>query len=134
MLSSDQVKEVQAKREQRFFENRHRGALAKEKASIKAEIKDNIELLAPAAATDREKTLTAISDKAKQVPDLLTSRFFSVSVFLFVMRADPNCFTNFPTPFGIAGANVRFVYPRCCHSSFFARVPFCWYSPLRDII
>lgn len=61
-----QVKEVQAKREQRFFENRHKGALAKEKASIKAEIKDNIELLAPAAATDREKTLTALSDKAKQ--------------------------------------------------------------------
>ena len=62
-----QVKEVQAKRELRFFENRHKGALAKEKASIKAEIKDNIELLAPAAAEDREKTLTAIADKAKQV-------------------------------------------------------------------
>lgn len=61
-----QVKEVQAKREQRFFENRHRGAKAKEKASIKAEIKDNIELLAPAAA-DREKALLAVSDKAKQV-------------------------------------------------------------------
>lgn len=62
-----QVKEVQAKREQRFFENRHRGALANEKASIKAEIKDNIELLAPAASTGREKAITAISDKAKEV-------------------------------------------------------------------
>lgn len=61
------VKEVQAKREQRFFENRHRGAKAKEKAKIKADIKDNIELLAPAAVQDREKTLAAITDKAKQV-------------------------------------------------------------------
>ncbi|CAN0088110.1 unnamed protein product [Pylaiella littoralis] len=66
LLAMKKVKEVQAKREQRFFENRHKGKLAKEKASIKAEIKDNIELLAPAAAQDREKTLTAISDKAKQ--------------------------------------------------------------------
>lgn len=35
--------------------------------SIKAEIKDNIELLAPAAVQDREKALTAIADRAKQV-------------------------------------------------------------------
>lgn len=34
---------------------------------IKADIKDNIELLAPAATQDREKTLAAITDKAKQV-------------------------------------------------------------------
>lgn len=67
MTQTLQVKEVQAKRELRFFENRHKGAVAKEKAAIKAEIKDNIELLAPAAAVDREKTLTAIADKAKQV-------------------------------------------------------------------
>ncbi|CAN0153174.1 unnamed protein product [Ectocarpus sp. 6 AP-2014] len=66
LLAMKKVKEVQAKREKRFFENRHKGALAKEKAAIKAEIKDNIELLAPAAAVDREKTLTAFSDKAKQ--------------------------------------------------------------------
>ncbi|CAN0316322.1 unnamed protein product, partial [Ectocarpus sp. 4 AP-2014] len=66
LLAMKKVKEVQAKREKRFFENRHKGALAKEKAGIKAEIKDNIELLTPAAAVDREKTLTAISDKAKQ--------------------------------------------------------------------
>ncbi|CAM9747915.1 unnamed protein product, partial [Sphacelaria rigidula] len=56
LLAMKKVKEVQAKREQRFFQNRHRGAKAKEKASIKADIKDNIELLAPAAA-DREKAL-----------------------------------------------------------------------------
>lgn len=65
MLSK--VKEVQAKREQRFFGNRHRSALAKEKASIKAEIEDNIELLAPAAVADRNKNLTSVSDRTKQV-------------------------------------------------------------------
>lgn len=74
LLAMKKVKEVQAKREQRFFENRHRGALAKEKASIKAEIKDNIELLAPAAATDREKTLTALSDKSKQKASAVASK------------------------------------------------------------
>ncbi|CAN0003154.1 unnamed protein product, partial [Choristocarpus tenellus] len=61
-----QVKEVQRQREQRFFENRFRGAKAKEKAAIKAEIADNIELIAPAAA-NREKALLNITEKAKQV-------------------------------------------------------------------
>ncbi|CBJ32693.1 conserved unknown protein [Ectocarpus siliculosus] len=74
LLAMKKVKEVQAKREKRFFENRHKGALAKEKAAIKAEIKDNIELLAPAAAVDREKTLTAISDKAKQKASAAASK------------------------------------------------------------
>ncbi|CAN0164751.1 unnamed protein product [Discosporangium mesarthrocarpum] len=59
------VKEVQQKREQRFFENRFRGAKAKEKAAIKAEIADNIELIAPAAA-NREKALLNLTEKARQ--------------------------------------------------------------------
>lgn len=74
LLAMKKVKEVQAKREQRFFENRHRGAKTKEKARIKADIRDNIELLAPAAAEDREKTLATITDKAKQKASAAASK------------------------------------------------------------
>ncbi|CAM9237491.1 unnamed protein product, partial [Phaeothamnion confervicola] len=55
---------VQKKREQRFFEMRHKDRAAKEKAEIREQISQNIELIAPAAA-DREKTLVNVRERAK---------------------------------------------------------------------
>jgi large subunit ribosomal protein L24e len=64
LLAMKKVTEVQEKREQRFFDVRHKDKAAKEKAAIRVEVEQSIELLVPAAA-NREKALANVKEIIK---------------------------------------------------------------------
>ncbi|CAM9135659.1 unnamed protein product [Chrysoparadoxa australica] len=65
LMAMKKVQEVKGAREARFHQLRHKDAKSKEKAAIKAEIQQNIELMVPAAA-DREKAMANIREKVKK--------------------------------------------------------------------
>ncbi|KAG5188383.1 RL30, ribosomal protein 30 60S large ribosomal subunit [Tribonema minus] len=65
LLAMKKVTEVQAQREKRFFDVRHKDKAAREKAAIRTEVEQNIELLVPAAA-DREKALANVKEVIRQ--------------------------------------------------------------------
>ena len=73
LMAMKKVTEVQAQREKRFFDVRHKDKAAKEKAAIRAEVEQSIELLVPAAA-DREKALANVKEviRHKQQSNALT--------------------------------------------------------------
>ena len=65
LLAMKKVTEVQSAREQRYFDVRHKDKAAREKAAIRAEVAQGIDLLAPAAA-DREKALANVKEVIRQ--------------------------------------------------------------------
>mmetsp|Transcript_20291 Transcript_20291/g.29984 ORF Transcript_20291/g.29984 Transcript_20291/m.29984 type:complete len:167 (+) Transcript_20291:86-586(+) len=64
LVAIKKIGNVQEQREKRFFEFRNKEKVANEKASIRADIEKNIELVIPAAA-DREKAMKEIREKVK---------------------------------------------------------------------
>jgi large subunit ribosomal protein L24e len=65
LVAMKKVEAVKAAREKRFFDSRFKDKAAKERASIRAEVKEGMELLVPAAA-DREKALLTVKEKLRQ--------------------------------------------------------------------
>ena len=59
------IRDIQKKREESYYKNRMKDAKLKEKEAMKIEVRDNIELLAPAAGS-REKALVNVLVKSKQ--------------------------------------------------------------------
>ncbi len=60
------VSEIKAKREEAFYKKRMEGVKAKEKAKIRVEIEQNIDLIAPAASRVRQQTNVTTKSMAKQ--------------------------------------------------------------------
>jgi len=65
LQAMQKIKAIQQRRGEAFYKTRMRGAKLKEKAALQVEIKDSIELLAPAAGS-REKALVNVVAKARQ--------------------------------------------------------------------
>ena len=61
----EKIRSIQKKREESYYKNRMRDAKLKEKEAMKIEVRDNIELLAPAAGS-REKALVNVLVKSKE--------------------------------------------------------------------
>lgn len=59
------IRTIQSRREEVFYQTRMREAKMKEKAALQVEVKENVELLAPAAAS-REKALLNVREKVKE--------------------------------------------------------------------
>ncbi len=59
------IKSIQTRREEVFYKTRMREAKLKEKSLMQVEVRENIELLAPAAAS-REKALVNLREKVQQ--------------------------------------------------------------------
>mmetsp|Transcript_6633 Transcript_6633/g.16859 ORF Transcript_6633/g.16859 Transcript_6633/m.16859 type:complete len:184 (+) Transcript_6633:111-662(+) len=64
LRAMQRVKEIQTRREEIYYKRRMKGAKSEQRAAEKVELKQNIEILAPAAA-DKEKVLLNIAEKAK---------------------------------------------------------------------
>lgn len=59
------LRSIQSRREEVFYQTRMREAKMKEKAALQVEVRESIELLAPAAAS-REKALLNVREKVKE--------------------------------------------------------------------
>lgn len=73
LQAMQKIKAIQQRREEVFYNNRMRAAKLKEKEALRVEIKDSIELLAPAAGS-REKALVNVVAKARQRQAVRTSK------------------------------------------------------------
>lgn len=73
LQAMQKIKAIQQRREEVFYKNRMRAAKLKEKEALRVEIKDSIELLAPAAGS-REKALVNVVAKARQRQAVRTSK------------------------------------------------------------
>ncbi len=60
------MEKVKEARDKRFFDSRHKDKAAREKSLIRADIKDSIELLVP-AATSRERALLTSKEMIKEI-------------------------------------------------------------------